>query len=41
MNPFTIDPTDRAQEVSKNLSSMSENEVAKCLQELADYSGPC
>ncbi|XP_026324139.1 NADH dehydrogenase [ubiquinone] 1 alpha subcomplex subunit 2 isoform X1 [Hyposmocoma kahamanoa] len=32
---------DRAQEMSKNLSSLTEAEVAECLQELAECSGPC
>lgn len=41
MYRFAIHPTERAQEVSKNLSSMSESEVGKCLQELAENSGPC
>lgn len=41
MRSFIIGPTDRAQEVSKNLSSMTEAEVGKCLQELATSSGPC
>lgn len=41
MHPFVIDPTERAQEVSKHLAGMSEAEVTQCLQALADSSGPC
>lgn len=41
MHPFIIDPTDRAQEMSKNLSNLTEAEVAECLQELAECSEPC